>query len=251
MQGLIFKEFIANKKTLKNILLFYGALLLIFLFRVIFSTIMPGITGVQQTMFENEQEYITFSLASGLYIMFCPFCIEEHFKYDERKAWASFIISAPPAEKGHIGAKYYYQLIVLIFALFISFICDMIFGAVTGYEFSVLYLNVNMFYGLLMLSALQTPFTVRFGTKSAGSIRAAVVLLILAAAGIYGLFGDLTIFNKGRLLDEIVAIANGESDSKVLMALAALAPFVSVAAYYYSYKISCSLYKKGVDTYDR
>lgn len=249
MEGLIYKEFISNKKNIKYYAYVCAFVMISLLTPYFVHLVLPG-TSLYDEMTE-ARKVLTCMFGSILILFFAEGMIPAFSADDERRVWACFMISTPTAAKGVIEAKYYFMLIIDIIAIFFAYVCDTVYTAIYELDFSSIMISVSIFYTLLLFKAVTIPFTVRFGTKNAGSIRAVIFLLICCAAGIYALFGDLSIFNPDRLMDELVKIANGESESKVMAAISALMPYVAIAAYYFSCKISCKLYMKGVDTYDR
>ena len=51
------------------------------------------------------------------------------------------------------------------------------------------------------------------------------------------------------LIDRFFDILSGKRESKVLTLISAVTPFVTIILYAASYKISCKLYRKGVESY--
>ncbi len=170
---------------------------------------------------------------------------------DENKAWASFIISTPASSKYHILAKYESTLIVnfslYVFSMIIfaahDIICPPI-ASVSGLIPFFLCFNLIMF-------AIEAPFMFRFSTKYADAARIAPILLLFFIVIIYLLFGDIS-FLSGEMdsfIEAFLNILSGKRESKVLTLISTVLPFVTIIFYVTSYKISCKLYRKGVESY--
>ena len=82
-------------------------------------------------------------------------------------------------------------------------------------------------------------------------VQIAGIILITSGILLYALFGDISFFfslnEDYTLLDVIKEYLSSE---KVVFALS-LIPYISVAMYYFSYRISLALYRKGVETYEQ
>ena len=96
----------------------------------------------------------------------------------------------------------------------------------------------------IALRAFEYPFTVRFGVKAGSYIKTALgTLLALLTATVFIIFEDkLVPFFSGFSLKKLSRGAN---------VLVSVFPVLSVLLYIVSFKISCKLYPKGVERYDK
>lgn len=174
------------------------------------------------------------------------------FEHDETKKWSGYITSSPIATEGQVASKYLMSLIISIIALFwcyiVGIICETIFEGMTS-PFS---LCVGLFYFQLFMRAVEFPFVARFGCKSGAAIKGAVFVLIILAAAVYGLFGDISFIGSfDSVMDKLISILSGDGISSYAMLILSLLPFICIALYYASYRISCRLYLKGIESYEK
>lgn len=175
------------------------------------------------------------------------------FKGDDKKLWGYFTASTSAGIKGFLYTKY-----VLLFAMngiylaasyFMSISVATVRYFVIGDEaISTMNIHISVFFILLFLSAVDIPFIVRFGTKKGNIIKLSgviifVILLILAIS-----------FVPPETLDSIFVffekLIKGNSEGWIQL-IPAVAPFLSLGAYYLSYRISCRQFMKGVNAYDK
>lgn len=239
MSGLIFKEFYQNRKLLWFI--FFPFLLI------------PG-TIVSEAARGTSANSIMMSvmLYEVIIIFFGYMVTTEMMKYDERKAWAAFIISTPQAARGQVASKYGFSLIVLVGSVFVSYIYDVIACAAADLDFSALPFISNLFFLLILMLSVEIPFSIRFGSVNGNKYRAMIVILLLFAGMVYLFFGDLSIFGEPeKLIDSLIKIVNGEGVPDALLIIMGIFPYFSIAMFYLSYKLSCRLYIKGIESFEK
>lgn len=113
-------------------------------------------------------------------------------------------------------------------------------------------LYTGFFMLILFLNAIEIPFIVRFGYRKGVNLKAVIFVLVIAAVGIYFLFGDISMFGSWEdFMQFIIDILNGRRGGTILVAVSALAPFMIGLFYVLSYKISCKMYVKGVEQLDQ
>lgn len=238
MNGLIYKDLYLNRKSLRMIFL---------PFLLIPQTIMA------QTV-NNEPDSSVFMsiLIAELLIMFFGYMnISGMMKYDENRMWASFVVSTPQSARGQVASKYYFALIILIGTFFLSYIYDILATAVRTDELSAVPLMTDLFSAVMLMVSVEIPFSIRFGSSGGNKYRAMLFLVIVLAAIVYFLFGDISIFgNIDRLVDRIIKFMNGEDLPGAVLILISLFPYFSAAMFYLSYRLSCRLYIKGIESLD-
>lgn len=183
------------------------------------------------------------------------------FQPDEAKKWGYFTASHPKGIKGALYAKYLIVFLVSLLTMVSLTFADELFALVdhlvlgTKREEMVLYATIfQLFlYIQLFLRAIDIPFTVRFGTKLGGSVKVGMVLAVWLGGGIYFMFGPLPespeiVFEK--IYDFVTNLQTGEAADWLYLVLGIFL-CLSAAAYVLSYFISCKLYLKGVEQYDK
>ncbi len=237
MFGLIYKELITHKKQLL-------AILPILIFFIGFSVIPPTATP---DLTELELELVL--ILCSIMVMITLTLFEQGiFEADEIKRWQSYIASAPDGIRKQIGAKYIFN--ALLSCVTVS-ILTVAFSAASCINETDVNISDMLLYQLLWLqlfiNAVEIPFLVRFGSKHGNEFRMIFVALITMIAIIYGLFGDLSVF--GSLESFLRWIKDFLTDTSSYFLL--ITPAVTMVLYYISYKISCRLYLKGGQYYDK
>ncbi len=237
MYGLLYKELLLNKKnllgTVAAILVFSATLLTptdsfsseIFVMVLIFMTIIGFLI---MGMFQQ-----------GL------------FEADESRIWQYYITSTPDGLRNQIRVKYVFSGLLTVLTTFYYLII---------YTLSSAILDINVpcpcvFIALtqILFRSIEFPFLVYFGSKYGNTFRSVLIALIMFAGLVYALFGDLTIFGSyerfTNFLMNHVLSENGFSQG--FSDLIHLVPILIYSLYYLSYRISCKLYLKGGEHYDR
>lgn len=171
-------------------------------------------------------------------------------KGDDRKAWSIFISSTPEGKNGFLRVKYemIFVMIVIMFSgcIFFDGLLGVVVSDVTGApmpDLSGVY--IMMVSVQILLRATDLPFIIRFGEKRGGVIKmiAAIVLMIILTAVIF--------INPGNIIVNITKILEPVFDGNNTSLLFSLFPIISLTAYFISYKISCRIYLKGAEQYDK
>ena len=238
MSGLIFKDFYLNRKYLW---FFLAPFLLI-----------PGSVLSELKRGEPENSIIMTVILTEAMIMFFGYLLTTLImKYDERKGWAGFIVSSPQAARGQVASKYYFCLISMLGAFFISYMYNVIISALTSISFSGLLFQSTLFFMILLFLAVEIPFSVRFGSDNGNKFRAMILMIILFAGMVYFLFGDLSIFgDPEKLMNSIINILEGRDIPDGMLILMGVFPYFSVSMFYLSYRLSCKLYTKGIESFE-
>lgn len=193
-------------------------------------------------------------LYSALIFMVTGFMEGNMFQTDERKKWAYFVTATPKAAAGHIWTKYVYTLMISCFCMVWCSALDMVFAFVMEHDNIEVILSSLLFLQVF-LRAIEIPFWVRFGVKRGSMIKAAMLLVLILIAVVYALFGDLSVFFStddfvSKLIDFFINFMSGNLPDwfKVVQALF---PFAAAGCYYLSYKLSCRLFLKGVEGFEK
>lgn len=243
MAGLIYKDLIIAKKS---VLLGFG----IMVFSLSLILIMPMF--VDNGMLEAEE--VTGILS--VFVFFMIFLItgimagDGFFSPDESKKWAYFIASSPALAKGQIRSKY---LLVLLIYVALVFWCDLLSTVMAAFGCPAnSFIAIIMMFVMLILNAIEFPFLVRFGCKVGGNVKTAMIMFLMLIVFEYMFFGDLSVFGSAEKFFELMEkLSRTQMMSDIALVLLAAFPYVSIGLYYLSYKISCKLYMKGVEEYER
>ena len=236
MFGLIYKELLANKKQ-------FFPVLFVTAFCSFFMVVPPIVSDMEQW-----EVNLTLSFSSIIIALVVEMFQQGIFEHDERKVWQSFICSTSDGIKNQISSKY-------IFNLFISSMmfcwCTFLFyiaAAVSNHSVTIAGMILQLIVFIqIFFRAFETPFIIRFGSKKGNIIRMVFMGTIVLIVLIYALFGDLSIF--GSIEDLIKWFQETFTESIPLFLR--LIPACVLFLYWVSYKISCVLYLKGGESYEK
>ena len=178
--------------------------------------------------------------------------LQDHlFEIDEKKVYSAFVISTPVTKKGQVLSKYYEVLFLYFVVVMWGMVCDLISSCVLGTVGSAMSIYVSLFFLFIFLRAIEIPFYVRYGVKHGSTIKVIMLLVISIIALVYLMFGKLPDMGSDSVFDRIVTWLLDEKNlSTASFGAISLFPYVSMGAYYLSYRISLKLYQKGVESYD-
>lgn len=249
MAGLIYKEFMVNRKMILSII----AVVVIMSFAIIF---MPSSSPV----LDGVSIALPFCLFLGIDFVLVGEAVQNGtFDADERKKWADYIISSPMTDKGQVFSKYCFSMVCSAVLILWSIFLDAVINAVYNVTISgITQMAIVIFFSLTTLArSIEFPFYIRFGKKYGDKLRSFLGMFLLFIAIVYMLFGDLSIFALDKLKEffTFLLFPSPEAEmpvaAQILMGVIYLLPAVSMIAYYVSYRISVKLYKKGAECFDK
>ena len=236
MRGLLYKDFYQLRRDMY----------LVFGLQVVESIMCIISTFTIKQESDPESLCRLLSLSYILFLALGSLMSSGFFSNDEKRPWNNFAISLPQTGKGLVAAKYYSVLIVHLMILFICFVTDTIvvalYGspAVSGMMTAVLFFVIR-----ILVNAIAIPFMLRFGAALGLNVEVACLGIILMLLGVYALFGDISIFLSGNILDALTMFLTSQN----VIWFLALLPFVAALAYYISYRVSLKVYRKGAENY--
>lgn len=246
MSGLLYKNFRINRSSMIFTLVTAILCGLTLIFMALFGYMLRGMTPSP----EEVPSLLTACSACYFLAFWLPSMASATlFQADENKTCCAFAMSLPQGAKGHVEAKYYYLLIQALGILFITFITDTILTAMLGGTVSTTSVLPFMFSLHLFLAAVEIPFMIRFGADRGLQIKGGVVLAVFAMAALYFLFGDISWFIENE--DDPLGAFMAWLGSGDIIFWLALFPYISIAAYYISCKISVKIYRKGAESYEQ
>ncbi len=224
---------------------------------MLFYTILAPIFGALNLSSGNEDlssYHIICLVCYGMNLFFAFFVQNEMHKGDEKRLPVCFAIASPVGVKGYVKSKCLSNLILPFGLMCISLFTDLIAAAIADLQMedveptSFISMIMMLFQVTILLNAIELPFMMRFGVKKGANLKAAFFISILAAAGIYFLFGDISMFGSmDDFMQFLLDVMNGKRGGTTMLAISALMPLVTLALYYLSYLLSCKLYLKGVE----
>lgn len=243
MRGLLYKEFAVNRFNL--LYLFASIMTMSFLLLFVLLDDEPGGLG------ETEQFLGLFGAFTYLIDFYMLNMFTTNFiQADEQKNPAYFSVTTPEGVNGVVWTKYVFVLLTAVFLMIWCFFLDSVISSLSGLAVNAMMLYSILFYLHLFFSAVDLPFMFRFGAKAGSTYKGVMFIAALLGVVVYALFGDLTIFGSiDTFYDALFGFLSGESIPDGFWMVLGLFPFVSIGMYYASYKLSCKLYLKGVETY--
>ena len=241
MYGLLYKDFIVHKKML--IPMFCAA---IFIQILQFPTLLGD---PEEEAIEAVSRMMNFMSTSLGFLMIGN--LQNHiYENDEKKKFAYYITASETGIKSHVQEKYLFTYListigVIAFSLMNALAID--FG---GNAESSVIICLILFYVQIFLRSIEIPFIMAFSSKKGNDVKAVMILILMMAGMIYLLFGDLSIFGDSmdNFWERLFDFLDSEKSPEVRL-LMALSGVGSLLCYYISYRISCKVYLKGVDSY--
>ena len=169
---------------------------------------------------------------------------------DDRKAWSVFIASSPVDTDGFLRIKY--EMIFAMSVLTVSFclLSEQLLGAVvfdvagkTLPGLSGVY--TTLVFLQLLLRAVDLPFIIRFGDKRGGMIKMIAIVLLFIALTV------VIMINPGNVVVKLANWIENGFDGNIVPFVIGIFPFAAIGAYFLSYRISCRIYMKGAEQYDK
>lgn len=217
MTGLILKDFLVMKKTLR----YYLLVMAVYSFMAFTGT-------------------LTYSIVSGFAVIMGCMAPMSTFAYDEQARWDKFAVSTPVGRKGVVKARYLFSLILLlvggVLAVVISFVIVR-FGKVeaTVWWEPLAITAVVCLVGLL-LNCVILPILFKFGAEKSRVVSLAIFGVTFGGMAALAWLVE----NRGLNLSGV-----GEAIAALPPAVLIAAPVVIVfALFYLSYLVSVGFYQK-------
>ncbi len=217
MTGLILKDFLVMKKTLRYYLLVMA----------VYSFL--AFTGT-----------FTYSIVSGFAVIMGCIAPMSVFAYDEQARWDKFAVSTPVGRKGVVKARYLFSLILLLAGGVLAVVLSTVIVRFGKVQVSVwwepLAITATVCLVGLLMNCVILPLLFKFGAEKSRAIS------LLLFGVIFGGMAFLSWLVKDR----------GVNLSGVGDAIAALPPAVLIAApvvivfalFWLSYQVSVGFYQK-------
>ncbi len=232
-------------------------MLVLFSFVILFTVFMPifgALVWEAEELNDMMEYHMPCMLSYFVLMMLSYFMNDELHKADEKRLPIYFAVASPAGVKGYVKSKYICTLLLPFISMNICLIADIIAAAILDLRSDVtetpsfMGIYTGLFMMIIFLNAIELPFMIRFSVKKGANVKAVIFIGILAAAGIYFLFGDISMFGTmEEFMQFLLDVMNGKRGGTTLFAISALMPLVTLGSYYLSYLLSCKLYLKGVE----
>ena len=172
---------------------------------------------------------------------------------DEEKNAQLYLLSLPLSSKTYIASKYWFMLIGNYVILSICTLWGVIYRiqiADEGMEemvVNVISLLPIIMCAVLCLVAIELPFFALWGSKRGEMIKTVGLLGLMLGMFVFLLFGDLTVLDQLDLQKFFLFL---EEHMELLFKLQIFSPVISIAIYYLSYLITCSIFERKEICYE-
>ncbi len=242
--GFLYKELKQNRKSILGVislpfaaLLFLAAVLTIVSLRNSYG----GDGWIIRTLTSDKMRILSIVLGY--------FCVGglllNVFHGEGRKLWAYFTASTPNGVNKSLYTKYVLSFAMCGLYFVSSYVAETLVATMRWFtigEEAVSYTGilVLLFFFLLFQNSFSFPLMFRFGEKK-GTLINLIIMLGLAI-----LIVLLVVFVPEEVQEKLFKwLVDFSANS------AGLFPFISIGAYILSYKVSCKLFMKGVNEYDK
>lgn len=261
MNGLLYKYF---RHNLITVILSVFAPVAIFLIMIPIALQEGGVSG-----FINEFYSVTSGTSSdqgndlvSLFFLGVGYFLSQSLhstllKSEEMKKWANFTVASPKGVKGVVYTHYLFMFMVCGLTFITMTVFDEIYvtvGAWNGFEniMPKTTVFIALFYIELLFLSVELVFNSRFGSTYGGHVKFLMFVSVVLILFVICLFAPLPFGEdfSDTVFDFIIKLLHGDIPNW-LMYVFSVVPLGSIGCYLLSYKISCKLYMKGVDSYEK
>jgi hypothetical protein len=175
------------------------------------------------------------------------------FSGDDNKLWAFFAASTPDGVKRFMYNKYVLCFamtgLYMVMSIFSENLYDTIKFIITGKESSnITTVFIIIFYMLIFFNSIDIPLMFIFGQKKGSIIKTTAMLVIAIVAVI--IWENIPYEWQDAIFYAVDGILKGQASDEMLL-ITPICILLCLAAYPISYNISCKLFMKGVNNYDK
>ena len=175
------------------------------------------------------------------------------FHGDDKKLWAYFIVSTPMGVKKFLYTKYVLSFAMCGLYLVSSYVVETLVATVSWFALeeeiiSFTSIFVMIFFVLIFQNSFSIPMMLRFGEKKGSIINLTIILCFAIAVVLILSFIPREIQDK--VFAWLASFMTSDHDD-LTMLLLGIFPTFSVGSYILSYKVSCKIFMKGVNEYDK
>lgn len=170
------------------------------------------------------------------------------FSADAKKVRAMWAAASPEGVAGFVRGKYLLTFAMSMIGMFSlqtgDFLMEMICAANDASWFGMADFMMLFFWLQIILRAVDIPLTLRFGLKNGSLIKSIFMIAI-------GLAVMIVVSNFGEQLVGLYEKATEQQLGTAVNLLLGLLPVIALVMYGLSYKLSCKVYMKGAEQYDK
>ena len=159
--------------------------------------------------------------------------------------WAA---ASPEGVKGYVRSKYLLTFAMSMIGMLSlqtgDFLMEIICAANDAGWFGMANFIPLFFYLQIILRAVDIPLTLRFGLKN-GSLVKSIAMIVIGIAVM------VIVSNFGEELVDLYEKATEQQLGTAVNLMLGLLPIIALALYWLSYQISCKVYMKGAEQYDK
>ena len=175
------------------------------------------------------------------------------FHGDDKKLWAYFIASVPMGVKKFLCTKYVLSFAMCGLYFVSSYVAETLVATIRWFALeeeiiSFTGISVIIFFVLIFQNSFVIPMMLRFGEKK-GSIINLIIILCLAIAALL-ILSLIPTEIQDKVFAWLAGFMTGDHGDLTTLLLG-IFPAFSVGAYILSYKVSCKIFMKGVNEYDK
>ena len=250
--GFLYKELRQNRKSIFTVIVLpflIQAFLTLVIAILSFSDKSGGDDWIIRTLTSDLIRIVAIALGflsvSGLLLSV--------FHGDDKKLWAYFTASAPQGVKKYLYTKYVLSFAMCGLYFVSSYVAETLVATIRWFAIgeemgSLMSISVIVFFALIFMNSFVIPLMLRFGEKR-GSLINGIIILSLAIVAILVL-SILPRDIQDKVFEWLTGFMTGEHGD-LTMLLIGIFPALSVGVYILSYKISCKIFMKGVNEYDK
>ena len=250
MIGLIRKDFYLNRKP---IIAFSAMALGYAVMMIIASSLLHSMNSPINVEF--------FSMINTMLFFLCSMgVLSTMAQTDLGKKTRYYFCASPACIKGFVASKYYESFLIGFIVFLYCEIFDLILSMIYGTLVNNSLLHVALLFLIMVLQSFTIPLFIGFG-RHGEHFKTVIILILFICAAIYGLFGDVSFFMKkdGVITALRSMMENADTESILAWLLGAaypvlicvlLLPHLMILLIYVSYRISCTLFRRGATTYE-
>lgn len=237
MKGFLYKDIISAKVSFISIIILQLALTL--------SLCLAAFVTRGST---EDMNMITIIFLISYFLMFLlsTNLMTDFFAKDENHLWKYFALTIPDNVEGYVKSKYIVMILSQIFASASCVITDCICRAINPDMLD----NTFVIFILLIINIIkisfQVPGIIYIGTQKGTVASNMIFVIIMFLGAVYLLFGDLSFFMDENFFAKLYELLLSGKLSWLIWVLALL-PWISIFAFWLSYRVSVILYRKEVE----
>ncbi|MGN0597560.1 MAG: ABC-2 transporter permease [Ruminiclostridium sp.] len=250
--GFLYKEIRQNRKSICAVI-FLPFLILIFLTLCLAIASLDEKSGGDNLILRELTSDTIRIVSIALGFLSVSGLLMSVFHGDDKKLWAFFTASLPMGVNKFLYTKYVLSFAMCGLYFVSSYVAETLIATISWFALgeeitSFTGIFIIVFFVLILQNSVSIPMTLRFGEKKGNIINAIIILCIAIGAILVLSFIPRDIQDK--VFAWLAGFLTGDYGD-LTMLLLGIFPAFSVGAYILSYKVSCKIFMKGVNEYDK